>query len=74
MQKWEYTILRATSTDFGLVLTYINDEYVAKTKGFKIEGQSLVEHLAQMGKDGWEVVGMAAEGTSIKFILKRPFE
>jgi len=74
MQKWEYTILKATSTDIGLVLTNINDEYVAKTKGFKIEGQSLFEHIAKMGKEGWEIVSMTSEGIQNKFLLKRPLE
>ncbi len=74
MQKWEYSIIRGLTTDSGYVLTNVNDEYVAKTKGFKVEGQNLVEYLNQMGQNGWEIVSMAAEGTSNKFLLKRPIE
>lgn len=74
MQKWEYMIIRALTTDSGYVLTNINDENVAKTKGFKVEGQSLVEYLNQMGQNGWEIVSFAAEGTSNKFVLKRPID
>jgi hypothetical protein len=74
MQKWEFSILRAINTDFGYTLTNVNNEYVAKTKGFKIEGPNLIETLAQMGQNGWEIVGMASEGTSYKFVLKRPIE
>jgi len=71
MQKWEYSILRAV----GPVLTDINDQHVGKMKvaPIGIKGPNLLEHLSQMGQEGWEIVGVAGDQNSgLNFVLKRP--
>ncbi len=72
MQKWEYRLLKALSTDLGFTLINVDNENVSKPRGFKVEGPDFFEYLGKMGQDGWEVVNMTSEGATHQFLLKRP--
>ena len=68
MQKWDYTVIRS----FGGVVMMVDDKEIGQIVGGQPIGQMLYEFLDGLGRDGWEVVGMAGVRDGIELILKRP--
>jgi len=77
MQQWEYRVL---TVDNGKVMN-INNQQIGKYVIFKgAQGPDLHEVLNQMGKEGWELVGISpitgtgerADTVRICVVLKRP--
>ena len=68
MQRWDYMVVRS----YGGVVMTVDDQEVAKMVGTQPVGQMLYEFLDGVGKDGWEVVGMAGVREGMEIILKRP--
>lgn len=68
MQKWDYMVVRTYS---GVVMM-VDDKDVGKLVNGQPHGEMLYEFLDGLGRDGWEVVGMAGVRDGLEIILKRP--
>ena len=68
MQKWDYTVVRS----FGGVVMKVDDKEVGQLVGGQPMGEMLYEFLDGLGRDGWELVGMAGVRDGLDLILKRP--
>ena len=68
MQKWDYTIVRS----FGGVVMKVDDKEIGQLVGGQPVGEMLYEYLDGLGRDGWELVGMAGVRDGLELILKRP--
>ena len=68
MQKWDYMVIRS----YGGVVMVVDDKHVGQTIGGQPMGEMLYEYLDGLGRDGWEVVGMAGVREGLEIILKRP--
>jgi hypothetical protein len=67
MVKWEYKVVRA----YGGVVMLTNGQEVGKIVNNQPVGQLLYEYLNELGKEGWEVAGMAETRGGIELVLKR---
>jgi hypothetical protein len=70
MQKWDYMVVRT----FGGVVMKVDDREVGQITGGLPVGEMTYEFLDGLGRDGWEVVGMAGVRDGVEIILKRPLE
>ena len=70
MQKWDYLVVRS----FGGVVMVVNGQDVGSMSGGQPMGQMLSDFLAERGREGWEVSGMAGVREGSEIILKRPIE
>ncbi len=70
MQKWDYTVVRT----YGGVVMMVDEKEVGKLVSGQPHGEMLYEFLDGLGKDGWELVGMAGVREGLELILKRPLE
>lgn len=70
MQKWDYMVVRT----FGGVVMKVDDREVGQITGGLPVGEMIYEFLDGLGRDGWEVVGMAGVRDGVEIILKRPLE
>jgi hypothetical protein len=68
LQKWDYMVLRT----YGGVVMMVDGQAVAEMEGSQPMGEMLYEYLDGLGRDGWEVVGMAGVREGAEIILKRP--
>lgn len=68
LQKWDYKVLRS----YGGVVMIVDGKEVAEMEGGQAIGEMLYEYLDGLGRDGWEVVGMAGVREGAEIILKRP--
>jgi hypothetical protein len=68
MQKWDYMVVRS----FGGVVMKVDDKEVGQIQNGLPIGEMLYEYLDGLGRDGWEVVGMAGVRDGLEIILKRP--
>ena len=68
MQKWDYSVVRT----YGGVVVLVDGKEVAKMVDNQPLGEMLYEYLDGVGRDGWEVVGIAGVRDGIELILKRP--
>ena len=68
MQKWDYTVVRT----YGGVVMVVDDKTVGQIVGGQAIGEMLYEFLDGLGRDGWEVVGLAGVRDGMEIILKRP--
>jgi hypothetical protein len=68
MQKWDYMVVRS----YGGVVMKVDDKEVGQIQNGQPIGQMLYEYLDGLGRDGWEVVGMAGVRDGLEMILKRP--
>lgn len=68
MQMWDYMVIRS----YGGVVMMVDDKDVGKMESGQPMGQMLYEYLDGLGRDGWEVVGMAGVREGLEIILKRP--
>ena len=68
MQKWDYMVLRT----YGGVVMKVDDKEIGHFVGGQPMGEMLYEYLDGLGRDGWEVVGMAGVRDGLELILKRP--
>lgn len=68
MQKWDYTVIRT----YGGVVMKVDDKEVGQIQGGQPIGEMLYEYLDGLGRDGWELVGMAGVRDGLELILKRP--
>jgi hypothetical protein len=66
MQKWEYLLLEVTKI-YGIVKFVINGEVQPMLKN-----QPLHVVVTQIGKQGWEMVGVSGERDGQVYIFKRP--
>lgn len=67
MAKWEYTVVRT----YGGVVMLTNGQEVGKIVNNQPVGEMLYEYLNKVGREGWEVVGMAETRGGIELVLKR---
>lgn len=67
MKKWEYQVVRS----YGGVVMMVNEKEVGQMKDLLPVGEMLYEYLAERGKSGWEVVGMAGVRDGVDLVLKR---
>jgi hypothetical protein len=70
MQKWDYMVVRT----YGGVVMKVDDKEVGQLINGQPMGEMLYEYLDGLGRDGWEVVGMAGVREGLELILKRPLE
>lgn len=70
MQKWDYMVVRT----YGGVVLMVDEKEVGKLVNGQPHGEMLYEFLDGLGRDGWEVVGMAGVREGLELILKRPLE
>ena len=68
MQKWDYMVIRTYS---GVVMK-VDDKEIGQIQNGQPIGQMLYEYLDGLGRDGWEVVGMAGVRDGMEIILKKP--
>jgi len=68
MQKWDYSVIRS----YGGVVMTVDDKEVGQIQNGLPIGEMLYEFLDGLGRDGWEVVGMAGVRDGLEIILKRP--
>jgi hypothetical protein len=68
MQKWDYMVVRS----YGGVVMKVDDKEVGQIQEGLAIGEMLYEYLDGLGRDGWEVVGMAGVRDGLEIILKRP--
>ena len=68
MQKWDYMVLRS----YGGVVMKVDDKEVGQIQDGLPIGEMLYEYLDGLGRDGWDVVGMAGVRDGLEIILKRP--
>lgn len=68
MQKWDYMVIRT----FGGVVMKVDDKEIGQVMGGQPVGEMIYEYLDGLGRDGWEVVGMAGVRDGVEFVLKRP--
>jgi len=68
MQKWDYMVVRT----YGGVVMKVDDKEVGQLINGQPMGEMLYEYLDGLGRDGWEVVGMAGVREGLELILKRP--
>jgi hypothetical protein len=68
MQKWEYSVIRT----YGGVVMLTDGKEVGKIVNSQPVGQMLYEYLNQVGRSGWELVGMAEVRGGVELVLKRP--
>jgi hypothetical protein len=76
MRKWEYCqvtrILPSASLAF---MTPKGNEQIAVKKGmFEEWNDAIFRTLAQLGLEGWELVGYTAGNSWSAYVLKRPME
>jgi hypothetical protein len=67
MKKWEYQVVRS----YGGVVMMVNEKEVGQIKDMLPVGEMLYEYLAERGRSGWEVVGMAGVRDGVELVLKR---
>ena len=70
MQMWDYMVIRS----YGGVVMKVDDKEVGQIQDGLAIGEMLYEYLDGLGRDGWEVVGMAGVRDGLEIILKRPLE
>ena len=68
MQKWDYMVVRS----YGGVVMKVDDKEVGQIQDGLAIGEMLYEYLDGLGRDSWEVVGMAGVRDGLEIILKRP--
>ena len=68
LQQWDYMVLRT----YGGVVMMMDGQEVATMESGQPIGEMLYEYLDGLGRDGWEVVGMAGVREGAEIILKRP--
>lgn len=68
MDKWDYMVIRS----YGGVVMKVDEKEVGQLVGNQPMGEMLYEYLDGLGRDGWEVVGMAGVREGLEIILKRP--
>lgn len=68
MQKWDYMVIRS----YGGVVMKVDDKEVGSIQAGQPIGEMLYEYLDGLGRDGWEVVGMAGVREGMEIILKKP--
>lgn len=73
MQKWEYMVLLFAQDE---LIDHQSDKNPLagdlRLWGLTKRGEKIQNILSAMGKEGWEVVGMAGEYVKYQVILKRP--
>jgi hypothetical protein len=67
MNKWEYQVVRT----YGGVVMMTNGQELGKIVSNQPVGEMLYEYLNKVGRDGWEVVGMAEARGGVELVLKR---
>ena len=70
MQKWDYMVVRT----YGGVVLMVDEKEVGTLVNGQPHGEMLYEFLDGLGRDGWELVGMAGVREGLELILKRPLE
>ncbi len=65
MQKWEYLTLDSAS-NYGTTKFYVNGDMQPTLKNM-----ALHDIINQLGGQGWELVGVAAEKDARTYIFKR---
>jgi hypothetical protein len=70
MRKWDYMIIRS----YGWVVMKVDEKEVGQIQNGQPIGEMLYEYLDGLGRDGWEVVGMAGVRDGLEIILKKPLE
>jgi hypothetical protein len=68
LQQWDYKVLRT----YGGVVMMVDGQEIAEMEAGQPIGEMLYEYLDGLGRDGWEVVGMAGVREGAEIILKRP--
>jgi len=68
LNKWDYMVLRT----YGGVVMTVDGQTIAKMESGQPIGEMLYEYLDGLGRDGWEVVGMAGVREGVELVLKRP--
>ena len=68
MQKWDYMVMRS----YGGVVMVVDDKEIGHLQDGLPIGEMLYEYLDGLGRDGWELVGMAGVRDGLELILKRP--
>lgn len=68
MNTWDYQVVRT----YGGVVMMINGQEVGKIVNNQPVGELLFEYLAKVGREGWEVAGMAETRGGLELVLKRP--
>lgn len=68
MQRWEYLTLQS-SKNYGTTKFFVNGEMQPALKNMEM---SVV--MNQVGKQGWEMVGIASDADGQTFVFKRPFQ
>jgi hypothetical protein len=68
MQKWDYMVMRS----YGGVVMVVDDKEIGRLQDGLPIGEMLYEYLDGLGRDGWELVGMAGVRDGLELILKRP--
>jgi hypothetical protein len=77
MQKWEYAwITEVDPRTWGLIFYKVSDTVKIritqdKARGDKSVDDALLRTVAQLGLDGWELVGTSGENAKMMF-FKRP--
>jgi len=70
MLRWDYMVVRA----FGGVVMTVDEKEVGQFVSGQPHGEMIYEFLDGLGRDGWEVAGMAGVRDGLEIILKRPLE
>ena len=68
MQKWDYMVIRS----YGGVVMKVDEMEVGHLQDGLPIGEMLYEYLDGLGRDGWDLVGMAGVRDGLDLILKRP--
>ena len=68
MQKWEYSVVGQSGGGGGMV----NFADVTKKTVFTTKGEPLLQFLARIGADGWEMVLYSGDAGGGMFWFKRP--
>ena len=86
MQKWEYRVIAGVDhTKLGLInrdpcyiqLTTEGEKILMGSRDFKTQGggnetKAMAQLIAQLGEEGWELVGVASKDRSHSLYFKRP--
>lgn len=80
MNKWEYCLVAIwwspTDKAYASFLAPSQIRFLDfkkdKAKGDEGNAHAALRYLAELGLDGWEVVGMTADGVRRDVLLKRP--
>ena len=70
MKIWDYQVVRT----YGGVVMMINGQEVGKIVNNQPVGELLYEFLTKVGREGWDVAGMAETRGGLELVLKRPLE